>query len=490
MANFKIELLDPQKFISANNCQPITNPIFFVRDNIPTPDGLLSNEIFGISTNDRAGTFAYIDLHNYFLHPLVYSVWGRMDSKIRDLAHGTKYFKIVDGTLVEDENGETGLEFLRKNIKNIKIRSTDSRKRDTNIEFIQKNINNLFIKQCIVVPAYYRDIHSSGDSNVGVGEINKLYNSIIISVRALKETADYGLSMSNATNGRVQELLCQVYNWFTSEPNLAQKNGIIKRSVLSKTTDLASRLVISAPNVDYDKYTEIQVDMNKSAVPLASVCANLFPYIIFHMRTYLQGQFSTGKYPYKNKKGEIEYVTLKDIDIEFSDSRLKKEVNRFIRGFSNRFIPIAVPNIEGKHIYMAFHGRSYDERTANDTVGKPQPVGRRITWCDIMYMAAVEAAKDKHILITRYPLEDHFGQFGTKIIVQSTKKTEPIIINNTTYPHYPYIREELIGSDTSNLFVDTLQISNLYLTAIGGDYKTYRIVVSMNNYGCSNQKLP
>lgn len=38
------------------------------------------------------------------------------------------------------------------------------------------------------------------------------------------------------------------------------------------------------------------------------------------------------------------------------------------------------------------------------------------------------------------------------------------------YKYYPKIREEDIGTDTSNKFVDTLNMSNLYLDGIGGDY--------------------
>ena len=42
-------------------------------------------------------------------------------------------------------------------------------------------------------------------------------------------------------------------------------------------------------------------------------------------------------------------------------------------------------------------------------------------------------------------------------------------INDTFYRYYPKIREEDIGIDTSNKFIDTLQLSNLYLPGIGGD---------------------
>lgn len=469
---FNVELLDPQKLISANELKEITNPIFFIRDSMPSPDGLLSNDIFGISKNDRANIFAYINLNKYFLHPLIYKVWGRLDNTIKDLVHGTKSYIIKDGAFVEDENGETGLDFLRKNINNIKIKQTESRKRDVNIEFIEKNKDNLFIKQCIVIPAYYRDINTGAES-IGVGDINKLYNSLIISTRALKETSDYGIFMTHTINGRIQETLTAIYTWFTAEPNLSKKHGIIKRAVLSKTTDYASRLVISSPSIDYNRPEDMLVTMDSSAVPLSSICVNLYPYILFNLRRFFENEFASPTYPYMDKQGKLQYISLKDTDIEFSDDRLKKEIDRFIRGFSNRFIPIKVPNEEGKEIYMKFKGRLISPEDINEPGNSPL-LDRRLTWCDLLYMAAVESAKDKHVLITRYPLEDYFGQFPTKVVVSSTKETEPMFINNTTYSHYPRIREEDISSNTSNKFVDTLQISNLYLPAIGGDYRQPR----------------
>ncbi len=61
------------------------------------------------------------------------------------------------------------------------------------------------------------------------------------------------------------------------------------------------------------------------------------------------------------------------------------------------------------------------------------------------------------------------NQIVTEVTVSSTKETEPMIINNTYYEYYPKIREEDIGKDTSNSFIDTLRFSNLYLSGIGGD---------------------
>ncbi|WP_301214679.1 hypothetical protein [uncultured Clostridium sp.] len=49
------------------------------------------------------------------------------------------------------------------------------------------------------------------------------------------------------------------------------------------------------------------------------------------------------------------------------------------------------------------------------------------------------------------------------------KETEPVYYDKEFYKYYPKIREEDIGSNTSNKFIDTLNISNLLLDGIKGD---------------------
>ena len=46
--------MDQDKFIKNNDVQEIKNPTFFGTNGAPTPDGLLSNEIFGITQADRS----------------------------------------------------------------------------------------------------------------------------------------------------------------------------------------------------------------------------------------------------------------------------------------------------------------------------------------------------------------------------------------------------------------------------------------------------
>ena len=478
--HLKVEILnDVEDFIKKNNCKEVTNPIFFLANGLPTPDGLFSNEIFGITKEERSGIFAYIDLGGWFIHPLMYKKWIRMDRKVRDVIHGVKKVIITpSGHLEEDPNGYTGIDFLRKNIDKIKIKSTDSEKREDNIKFLEKNKNLMFMKKYLVIPAYYRDVNNDG-GKVGVGEINKLYNSLLIATKSIKETQDYGLSVGDATKGRIQELILAIYDWFSGNTNdqlegstgLSQKLGIVKRSVAAKTSDYGTRLVLSAPELKVDKIEDLDIDIGHSAIPLSSICVNFFPYMVFHVRRFFENEYaiSNEHIIVDRNTNEVTREKLRDPLIEFSDERIKEELKRFIHGYSNRLAPVEITTESGRRFYLRFKGRSVDAgnqfNTPDTTMDR-----RRITWCDVFYMAAVEATRDKCVLITRYPIDSCYNQFPSKIIVSSTEETEPVMYNGQLYKKYPKIRPEDIGSDTSNRFIDTLNMSNLMLGAIGGDY--------------------
>lgn len=417
--HLKVDLIDPDRLVKVNDLKEVTNPVFFVRNSVPTPDGLFSNEIFGITKYDRANTFAYIDLYERFIDPLIYKMWCKVDSNIKACVHGTKYFIVNDkGELEENEDGETGIAFLIKNIEKLKIKRTGSRQRDMRVQFIEKYIGRpeFFISKFIVLPAYYRDVNTD-KGKVDVGAINELYRNLLISVRALRETADYGLNLSDATRGRIQETIVQIYDWFGSgttisgestSPMIPGKFGVLRRAVMSKTTDYSSRLVLSAPELKVENLDDIEADLDYSVVPLASACVNFLPLMIYNVRRIFENEFSgDAVIPYVSKKngGKVEYLHPKDYQIEFSDDRIKKEIDRFCTGFSNRFIPIKVPTVEGIEVTMHFKGYGMTaEEFAKAEPGNQSIIERPLTWCDILYWAAVECAEGKHILITRYPI--------------------------------------------------------------------------------------
>ena len=98
-------------------------------------------------------------------------------------------------------------------------------------------------------------------------------------------------------------------------------------------------------------------------------------------------------------------------------------------------------------------------------------INRPMTWCDLFYIAAVDITEDRYTLITRYPIDSCYNQFPIGINVNSTIKTEPLIVDGKFYRWYPYIREEDIGKNTTSTFVDTCMLPDTALEFIRGDYR-------------------
>lgn len=491
-----IKPLDVDKFIKVNELKAITNPMFFARTNMPTVDGLLSNEIFGITKDDRTTIFAYIDLAGeYFLHPLAYKIWSRLDSNVKLCVYemDTFVYDPEKGKLKSDPKGETGLKFLMKLIKTVDFKKTGSSKREVKINFLEKYREKLFMKDVVVIPAGMRDVNTEADGKVGVGEINKLYNAVVRDAKALQESDDYGLSLNGTLRGRIQDNIVKIYNWFifgrdpltgadAQASGLSRKLGLIRRAGMKKSFDWGSRLVICTQNLRKEKLSDLDVDLDSIGLPLAAVCANLFPYMLYWIRNWFSNRLSDVQSltVYNTKTKKLEQTKIDSWQTVYSDERIKKEIGRFMHGMSNRFVPIEAPIMnptKGTNYYLQFKGYNVPnediaKKLINDQMSKESfhLNSRPLTWCDLIYMAAMEVTKDKMTLITRFPMDSYYNQFPAKIKVISTIETEPILVWNTFYKKYPKITLADINQNSSNHFVDVALPNNVRLGSIGGDF--------------------
>lgn len=412
--HLRLDILDVERFVKVNNCQVISNPRAFAKNNIPSDDGLLSNKIFGITKEERAGIYAYIDLHGWFLDPSCYKSWTRIDKNIKSIVHGIDTFIVNEkGEIVQDPAGKTGIEFLRKNINKIKFKSNESIKRDINVQYLEKNRNRMFIQKYLVIPPFYRDKNTTTESRtVGLSGINKLYNDLIVASNALTATQDYMFDATESMKGRVQEIILNVYNWFcgasstTTEVNnrgIQGKFGILRRANMSKTSNYASRLVITAPELKVEKPQDMKVDLNTSAIPMSACIAAFRDFVIYQTRRFFDNEFNgIQTYPCLDDKGKVVYYELDSPEIYFSDDRIINEMEKFLHGYNDRFVPIEIPVKNSKiKQYMAFRGRYGN--IPNDE--NPEPIyQRKLTWCDVFFIACMEAVKGKHVLITRFPI--------------------------------------------------------------------------------------
>ena len=510
-----MELLDIDKFIKVNSLEEVSDPVFF---NGPTPTerGLLSNEIFGITKSERSGIYAYIDLGGTFIHPIVYKVLCKLNNKIPDIVNGTDFFIIDDsGDLIKSDDGHTGIDWFRKNFSKIKFKKNESTSRNRYVDFIEYARDKMWITKYIVSPPYYRDVDTR-QASIGVGEINKLYSSLIIATRSIKDTSSYGLTLEDVTKARVQNILVQIFDWYgngttiggqETPKNLPGKYGLIKRGLLYKTVDYSTRLVLSAPDVEAENVDDIMVNMDYAGLPLASAICNFKPFIMFWLRRFFENRFAGRmEYPVHINDKDTVMVPLVDYQIAFSDVVLEEQIERFIHGYSNRFIPIEIPidkveytkRMKEKHYtkkelltpqkmclsmvgYKLNNSSDYNE-TKND-YSSFKKIDRPLTWCDLFYRAACEVTSDKNILVTRFPIDSYLNQFPTKVRIKSTIKTQPMVVsdgfedNTKFYNWYPVINKEDIGGNTSPLFSDTFSMCNGLIGAMGADYDGDTVIV-------------
>lgn len=503
MAKFKqlkLEPLDVERFIKVNELEEIDDPMFFTRNNMPTPTGLLSNEIFGITKEDRTTIFAYIHLAGeMFMHPLGYKIWCRLDSNVKLATYELETFALdkATGKLKPDPNGSTGLKYLKKIIKDIDFKRSASDKRNIKVTFLENYREKLFIEDFVVIPAGYRDVDTDG-GKVGVGEINKLYNAIIRDCKALKESDDYGLSLNGSLRGRIQDSIVKVYEFiaFGRDPvsgidsqasGLSRKMGLVRRAGMSKSFDWGSRLVICTQNLRKENLDDLIVDPDSIGLPLAAVCTNYYPYMMFWIRQWFSNNFSDtdeilGWDPVKKQASNVHVRDWREV---YSDERIKEELDRFMHGASNRFIAIEAPIVEtdkvpkGKTPYLMFKGSHVTDEDLQKRLekgGQPEEgysfavEERPLTWCDLFYRAAIDITADKYTLITRFPIDTYWNQYPTKVKVISTIETEPMIVGGTYYKEYPKIDADAINKNTTNKFVDVALPNNMRLESIGGDF--------------------
>lgn len=463
-----------------NKLKEVTNRVTFDRGNIPTPDGLLSTEIFGINPTEKKTRFAYIDLKTRLFHPVVYKSLLRMNRNIEYIVQGSKRFVIDNnGTLVENEDGETGITWLYNNWEKIKWERNDSRTRNSRIDLLDSfDKNVIFIKQFLVIPVFYRDVNKQdADGKVAVHQLTKMYSQLIGYASIVERSNGFDF-MINITKYNMQTLLVDIYTEFKSK--IEKKNGLIKKSLMGKTVDYGYRSVISAPRVGNNRSEDMLVTPRKSGIPVQQLCALLLPFISHWVKGFFRREFesSGSRYPILDSKtNEIKYIELKDPMLYFNEEYINKAIDRFIHSPYNRFDKIALPTKDGSEVFMAFKGRDYKTGERELT---SQLINRPATWTDILYMAAVDVSTDKYVYITRYPISDiTSGIFVTGISVLSTLKTMPMMVGNRVYQHYPVIDTNIDSSDVPSQFLESAQMSNVYLKAIGGDYDGDQITLKI-----------
>ena len=484
--NLTIDLITDSfidKNIASMDMIPVTNPSSFQGRGVATSNGLFSPYIFGTTQEERRKRYSYIDLGCYVFHPYVYEILKKLNRRFDDIIKGMGSWKINDkGELEEVLEGEdgyneenTGMDWLMKHFDELKFRKNASHVRSERVSFITSlKKEDLFISKWLIIPIFYRDVIIT-NGIADPPEINKMYNKVIMYASQLKKSSLP--DQMHITKWKIQSELYEIRRF--GQKLIEKKNGFFKRNVLGKNIDFGFRSVISVHDIqNIDKPADDPIDSEYTGIPLSQCCVLFYPFIVREVQELLRQMFQEAGNKiteYDKKTGKpVRIIQLKDPMEKYTNQHLQKKINLYIETPGARFRPVHVDTVDGEEVSMVVYvGRPNEEAPREGGMMPVDKSGigtRALTWTDVIYMAAMEACKDKHVYITRYPLNDYFGTFPSRIFVLSTVKTEERKVNGVIYKHYPSIDPTLPESKVSILFNDTITMCNTYLKGLNGDF--------------------
>ena len=459
----KLDLLDFDKMIEINNLQEITTPKIYATNRQYHPDGIMSNEIFGLSKSDRRGQFAWIDLHGVFIHPHVYTnvILRSFQKTFVDIITGTTKYSIKDGYFVEDENGWTGLNELYKHWDEINWDKSTSQA-DRNINILKKSPKDrIFIKKFLICPPAYRDIMLGQTSADKIGKLNSAYTKLISATNLLDQGGLFARTQY-ATQAKVQQYLKDVYDFITDQ--LKGKNGIIKFSCMAKNTTYGARSVITAPFYSFNRYEDCMLDSTSILTPISMCCSTFYPFIKNFVMNFFKKQISENNEEEINKK----VYKIKNPDLQFSERVIRKMIDNYMKNTDERFNPIKITYVDKDNNEIQKELKLMGKQILPNNI--QQVIDRSMTVTDLLYLACVECCEKRHLFLSRYPIGIDKSLIFQKIIVQSTIEHIKVLYNGKEYPFWPKIDLKIPHSQVGIQFIDTIAFSNTQAKVMGADF--------------------
>jgi hypothetical protein len=443
-----IDVADNNEYIKANNLQEITtNNIFQSSSSVPDPEGIGSYDIFGNpGTRERKMCFAYINLGDFFVHPLVFDTLVYLKPALKDVIHGFGEFYISQGKVIkvteknpapEGIKTGTGISWLRKHIGEIIFEKPNmSSIVQDRVNFIkQLKKEELFCDKWLVIPPYYRDIDIS--KNNKKNDINIMYQSLIAQTSMVKATSSL-FSDGDTTDAhrKIQDKIYEIYLYFMTFQ--AGTKAFIQQHVMGKAIDYASRMVISTPKITAKNSREMEVDFSHSAVPLSMALECFAPFIVYGLKKFVNDKIAGSNYIFKYVNGQFQRIKLAS---HWNEILLSENIKKLIKIYTDskerRLDPFLIETESGEMVPLGYITKSL-EMSAGSTNNITKVDGiRSLTMCEIFYIVALNTIRDKSVLITRYPIEDYHNIYPSLMNIIPFAKTGKIEIEGNIYPRFP-----------------------------------------------------
>ena len=457
----KIDIFDINRFIEINDCPEVSNPSYIEKNGLPTPDGIFSIELFGRPASyDRKTIFGYVKLNRKFFHPVVYKILKEMSRNVAGIISGTVYVKLLsNGELVEDDEGDTGIDFLIDNWKKIKWKESESIGRSEKLTLLNNlNPKEIFIDKWLIIPPFLRDLNlnstrpkidskkSSGSSVVSIDEINSFYLKLINYSSYFKDVPSSFNFVHHNNIFKLQTTLLNIHEALIK--TLDGKDGFFHKKLLGKITDYATRGVISDPPINQNRYNDQLVPFGYTGVPLSHAINLFYPYVSAELYNFLTAAIN------QNEAG----ITAEEVDYiksQINMETIKKFLKEYIHSIDTRFRAIRIQH--------------YKDPKKSYVLDFKYILGKPLNMTEILYMITAKVVEGKHVYLKRYPIENHHSIYPSRIKLLSTVKTKKISFADFTFENFPdmdFYKD--IGPSTA--FYDTIILNLGFIGELGADY--------------------
>lgn len=312
-----ITIVNPEQFIRANKCKgPVkSSQLFQGKSTSPHPEGILSEEIFGLEASSERGTsYSWIELNCPVINPMVYDMlYKRIEKKIEDLLSGEVVFSFDEnGYLVPDENGDIrGMVALYKNRDRWRFRPGDDEEGDRTriVNMLEGHLakNNFFMTKLIVIPPAFRPVTIMEETGkIAPDPLNDIYVRILILSSQLKGVSG---ELFDILIYKMQCLMKELQEFIREK--ISKKNGLIRGLMLGKRVDFSARSVI-APDPD--------LHLGEVGIPLRIACQIFEPYILYGLTNSRYAKLVPDEFHIEVKKFLGKEVLISESDGESMNS--------------------------------------------------------------------------------------------------------------------------------------------------------------------------
>lgn len=420
------------------------------------PEGLFSNEIFGIQgTEERIKTFAHIRLNTNIIHPRIYKNLIQAVHMYEDIMHSRVYAiwdkKTKDFVKSDIDNGETGYEFFVSHINELVVPPSGSLKRDTLIALMKKYKNRL-IYYIPVMPAGLRDYTVSADGKPSQDEVNDYYASILSYSSLLpKNNAN---KLSDNTRLNLQKKIVELARYLLDDTLY----GFINKRWVNRRIFGGTRNVITAykpPSADMDSPTRAK--LTDTLIGIYQISKQMQETVTHLVQKNILDQIFVGDQLFVVNKKTLERVTY-EFDHVFYDSVYNNDgMVKFTTALSYDRSRDMVLEYEDNYLFLVYENYDDHEYAVLFDIhdlpeGKDRKYVRPATLVDMFFFATIDTLHLSPHVSTRHPVMDNGGTYAGLNYLKVTNELTVMknVIHGKTISNYPVWKSGYFTSMSPN----------------------------------------